>query len=185
MRREPKPLGRDGSFFTVDYDSVILSDFLNQEFKALVAYLRMFAKDFLRGFFDAEGYVSAVIDFGKGALVSILVGVANTNNEYLSSVARALSHLGIKTKIRRTNRRGEVMSIRGRSWIRKRDVYHCVVLGWVQVRSFCSLVGFHNEVKAEKLKDLIRIGSKSPEERFDWFMAHYEKRGRKWVKWAK
>jgi len=185
LGREPKPLGREGTFFTIQYDSVILSDFLNQDVETLVEYLRMFAKDFLRGFFDAEGYVSAVIDFRTSTLQTILVGVANTNTEYLSTVAGILSQLGIKTKIRPTNRRGEVMTIRGQSWIRKRDVYHCVVLGWVQVTSFSNLVGFHNEVKAEKLEDLIGIGIKSPHARFDWFMAHYQKRGRKWVKQAK
>jgi len=185
LGREPKPLGREGTFFTVQYDSVILSDFLNQDVETLVEYLQMFAKDFLRGFFDAEGYVSAVIDFRTSTLETILVGVANTNKEYLSTVVRILSQLGIETKVRPTNRRGEVMTIRGQSWIRKRDVCHCVVLGWVQVRNFSNLVGFHNEVKAEKLKDLIEIGNKSPHARFDWFMAHYEKKGRKWVKRAK
>lgn len=185
LERDPKPLGLDGAFYTVQYDSVILSDFLNQDVEALVEYLQTFVQDFLRGFFDAEGHVSAVIDFNSSALESILVGAANTNNEYLSSAAGILANLGIKAKIRRTNRRGEVMTIRGRSWIRKRDVYHCVIVGWVQVRNFCGLVGFHNEAKAEKLEDLVRIGNKSPQARFAWFMANYEKRGRKWVKRAR
>jgi len=185
LERDPKPLGRDGTFYTVQYDSVILSNFLNQDVETLVEYLQAFARDFLRGFFDAEGYVSAVIDFSRSALETILVGAANTNVEYLSSVARILSNLGIKNKIRRTNRRGQVMTIRGESWKRRRDVYHCVVVGWVQVRTFSSLVGFHNEAKAEKLKDLIQMRKKSPQARFGWFMAHYEKRGRKWTKRSK
>lgn len=55
LGREPKPLRRDGTFYTVDYDSVALSNFLDQDVEALVDYLKGLARDFLRGFFDAEG----------------------------------------------------------------------------------------------------------------------------------
>jgi len=46
LGRDPKPLDRDGTFYTVQYDSVVLSDFLNQDIATLVSYFKDFIPDF-------------------------------------------------------------------------------------------------------------------------------------------
>lgn len=185
LGRNPKPLSQNGAYFVVDYDSVVPSSFLNQDVETLVEYLKDFIKGFLQGFFDAEGYVSAVIDFKRGTLNSVVVGLANTNLEYHSIVKGILSDLRIDSRIRRTNRSGQEMRIHGRTWIRRKDVYHSVVIGWDMVNRFRCSVGFRNKAKAEKLEDLIQLRNEAPRERYDWFTAHYARRGRKWVKIAK
>ena len=127
LGREPKPLAMEGGFYVVQYDSVALSDFLHHDMEWLAEYLRDFVPDLLRGFFDAEGYVSPVINFERAPLDSVIVGAANTNMEYLKTVATLLSGLGIWSRMRATNKRGQTMTIRGKTWTRKRDVYHCLI----------------------------------------------------------
>lgn len=77
------------------------------------------------------------------------------------------------------------MTIRGKTWIRRSDVFHFVVISKDAVVRFNESVGFRNGVKAEKLRDLVSLIRKPPGERYGWFMAHYRKRGRKWVKSGK
>ena len=169
----------------VQYDSVVLSDFLNHDIGWLVEYLKDFVPDFIRGFFDAEGYVSAVLNFRKANLYSIIVGAANTNTQYLETVRDLLFGLGIRSRIRATNKRGQTMTIRGKTWIRKHDVFHCIVNGWADGAMFQEVVGFRNKAKAEKLGDLISLRNKPPHSRYDWFTANYAKRGRKWLRITK
>ena len=182
LGREAKPLGRDGTFFIVDYDSVILSVFLNQPLERLVAHFRGFESDFLRGFFDAEGYASCSVDSKKMTVSKFCVGVANTQLTYLQSVKTIFEQFAIRSVLRRTNKAGESMTIRGRTWIRRNDVYHLVVTGGVGIKTFRKTVGFHNPAKAQKLKDLVRLIGMRPDERYVWFQTRYERRGRKWVK---
>jgi DNA endonuclease len=169
LGRAPKPLGRDGTFYAVDYDSVALSNFLDQDAEKLVQYLEGYIGDFLRGFFDAEGYVSAVLDHKEKTLQTVLVGAANTNTKYLSIIKEALDNLGICSKIRMTNKRGQPMELRGKTWIRKNDAFHCVVLGWDRVKVFAGSVGFENKTKNMKLEDMIRLENKPPADRYAWF----------------
>jgi intein-encoded DNA endonuclease-like protein len=182
LGRRPKHYGRDGTFYTVDYDSVVLSDFLNQDVNDLVDYLKDFPGDFLRGFFDAEGYVSFAVNHQTKRAQRVVVGVANTNLEYLRRVRSLLSNLGIYGNVRRTNKQGTRMTIRGKTWIRKRDVYHLVVCRNDMVVKFRDKIGFHNSIKAEKLQDLVGLLPETPSERYVWFMAHYRKEGHKWLR---
>jgi len=50
------------------------------------------------------------------------------------------------------------------------------------VRMFHDQVGFWNPQKAIKLADLVVLGKMPPGARYDWFVAHYTKRGRKLVR---
>ena len=62
LGRAPKPLGLEGGFFVVQYDSVVLSDFLDYSIERLVECLRGFLSDSLGGSFDAEGWASGQVD---------------------------------------------------------------------------------------------------------------------------
>ncbi|MDE1852963.1 MAG: hypothetical protein KGI38_04345 [Thaumarchaeota archaeon] len=182
LGRAPKPFTRDGSFYVVDYDSVVLSDFLNKSAKWLANYLKEFKRAFLQGFFDAEGYASCQINYDAKLINSIVVGAANTNLNYLYVMRNLLKSQGISGTIHRTNKKGGEMTIRGRTWIRRHDVYHFVVQKSKDVFEFYMRIGFRNGPKAEKLEDLIGLQKRSPSERYAWFMAHYRKEGHKWVK---
>jgi hypothetical protein len=178
----PKPCSFDGMFYAVDYDSVMLSNFLNQPLVDLVKYLKGFEPDFLQGFFDAEGYASCRVDLEAKVIRGLMVGVANTNLDYLNWVRILLARLGIASSIHRTNRAGQVMTLRGRSWTRRYDVYHVLVTGEPQIRLFNKKVGFRNPSKADKLESLIRMMPMTTSDRFDWFTARYTRTGRRWLR---
>lgn len=182
LGRAPKPLGRDGAFYTVQYDSVVLSIFLNQDVEKLVEHLKDFARDFLQGFFDAEGYVTCNVDAAWHRVKGIHVGVANTDPDYLHAIRASLDALGFAPHLRVTNKEGRTMTIRGRTWVRRKNVYHLTIGGIGQVRRFRALVGFRNRTKAGKLDDLLLMSQMGPQRRFAWFTSRYRKEGRKWVR---
>jgi intein-encoded DNA endonuclease-like protein len=179
--RDPKRITTDASFYVVDYDSSVLYDYLAQPISALMPCVRAFRGDFLRGFFDAEGYVSIHADPVTRRL-SAVVGVANTNPRYLRLVRDLLMKMGIEAGMRITNRKGGLMTIRGRTWVRRNDVCHVVIRRYQSIRQFFSLVGFNNAAKQTRLKDLIFLLGLVPDERFDWFVNHYRRMGRRWYR---
>ena len=106
-----------------------------------------------------------------------------SNDEISKEAMRdLLLDLDLPSSIRRTNRRGEKMTIGGKTWTRRHDVHHVVVMGFNRVRKFRDEVGFWNPRKAVKLADLVELENMPPAARYGWFVSHYEKRGRKWVK---
>ncbi|MDV3292712.1 MAG: hypothetical protein LYZ70_00395 [Nitrososphaerales archaeon] len=184
LGREPKPILMDGTFYTIDYDTSVLYDYISQPLKRLEQCIQFFKADFLRGFFDAEGYVSCYVDASGKRLGGLIIGAANTNLEYLRIVRNHLARLGIKSSIRRTNRRGESMTIRGNTWVRKHDVCHLIIRRQGSIKKFFVRVGFRNRAKQGKLGDLISLLSLPQRQRYDWFVNHYAKRGRRWYKTA-
>ena len=182
LGREPKPWKFDGQFYSVDYDSVALSGFLNWRISRMIGYLKGFERDFLQGFFDAEGYVTCNVNQESKRLNGVHVGVANTNREYLRAVRRLLGFKGLRCHFRMTNRQGQSMTIRGKTWVRRHDVFHVTITSSDMVQCFGDLVGFRNTTKAEKLSDLLFVLELKPVERYDWFVSHYRKEGGKWLK---
>lgn len=184
LGRDPKPLGRDGTFYTVDYDSVALSTFLDQDFRTLVEYLRDF-KGFLQGFFDAEGHAICSVDMARRRVRNLTVGAANTNLDYLNHIGYLLARLGIDFRLYRTNKAGQKMVIRGQVWTRKHDVYHILVRGDARAEMSYRRVGFRNAQKAEKLSSLVEMIPTEPSQRFAWFTARYARKDRKWLRMKK
>jgi hypothetical protein len=103
--------------------------------------------------------------------------------DYLDLARRLLATLGIPSEIRMTNKAGQPMEIRGRTYIRKRNVFHVRVDETDSVKSFQDRVGFSIPEKKEKLADLVAMMSISDEwDRYDRFIDLYEKKGRKWMR---
>jgi intein-encoded DNA endonuclease-like protein len=182
LRRTPKQPSRDGTFFIVDYDSVALSNFLDQSVEKLVDHLKGFKRDFLRGFFDAEGYASCSVDTVRMKVSKFCVGAVNTRDEYLKPVKLMLEQIGLHPHLRRTNKAGQSMTIRRKTWIRKHDVYHVVMTIMPEIKKFQKIVNFRIPAKHQKLADMIRMFKMRPDERYVWFQARYARKGRKWVR---
>ena len=182
LGRAPKPLGMEGGFYVVQYDSVVLSEFLNHDIEWVVEYLKDFVSDFIRGFFDAEGYASCRVDLVAGRVPRMIVGAANTNLDYLDCVRRLLALRGIRPGLHRTNKAGQKMTIRGQTWIRKHDVYHLQISKNDEIMRFRKVIGFRNPTKADKLASLVRMIPMEPKERFVWFIARYARQGRRWLR---
>ena len=75
------------------------------------------------------------------------------------------------------------MSIRGRAFVRKHDVQHLIIRGSGAAQTFQASVGFAIPAKRDKLDDLTWVStSLESGEEYSWFLAHYEQRGRKWLR---
>jgi len=185
LKRAPKPIRLEGPFYAVDYDSVALSDYLERPLCELMIEVDGYGNDFLQGFYDAEGYVSGLVDRSTRRVNGISIGLANTRLEYLLTVSGLISGYGLHGRVKRTHRAGEAMTIRGRTWVRRNAVYHLVLQGVSYARVFQNKVGFRNPGKTRKLADLITVMEMAPEERYAWFTTHYRKEGWKWVRMDK
>lgn len=84
---------------------------IGRDVGVLVGYLKDFAPDLLRGFFDAEGYATCYVDAARARVGNFHLGVADADMTYLASVNELVRGMGISTKIRRTSRAGTQMRI--------------------------------------------------------------------------
>jgi intein-encoded DNA endonuclease-like protein len=183
LRTEPKPVKMEKGFYCVNYDSAVLYDYLQQPLTALMPLVDSLPAKFLRGFFDAEGYTSPRLDHGLRRFSGVAVGVANTNFEYLRCIEQNMERLGMRTFHQRTHAVGEKMTIRGKTFVRKRDVHHLRIVSDDSVQTFQGNVGFSIPVKKQKLDDLIWIrGNLDPEKGYEWFISHYELRNSRWIR---
>ena len=136
LRTIPKAITIEKGFYCANYDSAVLYDFLQESLKTLLPWIEKFPEAFLRGLFDAEGYVSAIMDHKRRTISSIVIGLANSNIEYLTLARKILRLGGIASSLNRTNQSGMPMTIRGRTYIRKNDVYHLRFFGAYKARHF-------------------------------------------------
>ena len=170
-------------FYNVNYDSAVLYDFLQQPLAKLLSIIDRWPNSFLRGFFDAEGYVSPILDHRGQNFNGIVVGAANTSFEYLVLVEKLLTSLGIHSKFISTNRRGETMTIRGNTFVRKHDVSHVVIKKLSDVEAYSAAIGFSIRQKENKLLDMMQARTElNRKEAYLWFVANYHLRNHKWIK---
>jgi len=183
LRTKEKPVTMEQEFYCVNYDSAVLYDYLQQPLELQTPLVESFSAMFLRGFFDAEGYVAPQLFHRSRTLGSVIVGAANRNLEYLGLARRLLANLGVSSRLRVTNKAGQEMEMRGNVYLRRRDVYHIISTKRKEVQAFQELVGFAIPKKREKLDDLVELATwENRNERYEWFVNHYERVGHKWVR---
>jgi len=105
LRTKPRRLTMEEEFHCVNHDSAVLYDYLQQPLERLLPVIESWPAAFLRGFFDAEGYVSPSLDHESKHFLGIMLGVVNTNPDYLGCVRRLLGNQGIQSTFRTTQRR--------------------------------------------------------------------------------
>ncbi len=183
LQTQPRKITMDHGFLSVVYDAAMLYDYLQQPLESLVSVIDSFPAKFLQGFFDAEGYASPLLNHSTCALSGLRVGVANTNMSYLSCVKKLLEDLGIHPKYHKTHSAGESMTIRGKTFVRKHEVYHLVIGDFSELVDFQEKIGFSIPAKKEKLSDIIRILTSADSwEAYEWWVSHYDLRNRRWIK---
>jgi len=182
LGREPIPISMEDAFYVADYDSVVLSGYLESPLALQMDCISGYKKEFLMGLFDAEGYATCAVNHDRRSVSSFQVGVANTRTDYICLIKDLLGELGITGKVRKTNRAGGKMTIRGKTWVRRHDVYHLIISTHEQIKRFLRLVGFSNRSKLEKLGDLVAMIGMPPKQRYPWFRDNYRRNGRKWVR---
>jgi hypothetical protein len=166
--------------YVVKYSSKQLVELLKKPLKSLLEFVFAFPREFLRGFFDAEGHV----DVGIKRYLFLSVGAENSNRTLLHRVKWLLeAALNIGSRIQHKRKRGSTKVIRGQAFVMRRTSYSLILSGTENVRRFAARVSFSIRRKTQKLKDaLLILATVVPRERpAAWKYLYYKKRG-EWVR---
>jgi intein-encoded DNA endonuclease-like protein len=167
--------------YIVKYFSRQLVQLLRQPLQNLLKLASVFPQDFLRGFFDAEGFVEVAAQ----DIFDLRVGVENTNRTLLSGAKHMLdTSFGINSTLRRKRRAGTLKTIRGESFLTRRASFRLLIGRLGDIRNFEQRIGFAISRKQRKLKDALGILQRISGERkrsFEW-REEYSKEGGEWAK---
>lgn len=140
--------------YIVKYSSRQLVELLRLPSKKLLELAFAFPREFLRGFFDAEGHV----DIGARKTFEIKVGVENSDKALLKEIRLLLlKGFNIKSNINRKRRSGSLKVIRGKSFRMRKTSYSLLFAQFRSLRSFDRRIGFSILRKDQKLKDALTI----------------------------
>ena len=167
--------------FVVRYSSRQLVNLLRLPLRKLLEIAFAYPREFLQGFFDAEGHV----DIAAGSEFRLHVGAENSDRLLLLRVKLLLKEVfGINSRINRKRKAGSVKVIRDQTFIMRRTSYSLVIRRLDDIKSFADQVGFCISRKTDKLKDALRIiASSKPRERCTTWEQCYIKKGGEWVKY--
>jgi len=165
--------------YVVRYSCKQLVKLLRLPLKKLLEIAFKFPREFLRGFFDAEGYVG--VGIGPGFHLS--VGAENTDKSLLLRVKQLLDELGIASRFVRKRNAGTIMVVRGECFVMRKTM-HSVIIGKVaDVKTFADKIGFTIHRKNQKLQDALSvITTCSPRARPARWKKLYSKEGGEWVR---
>jgi len=139
--------------YVVRYSCKPLVELLRLPLKELLEIALKFPREFLRGFFDAEGHV----DVGVGDQFHLAVGAENSNKSLLLRVKQLLAELGIASRFECKRKAGTIKVIRGEAFVMRKTTYSVIVGKVSDVREFAKKIGFSIHRKNQKLKDALSI----------------------------
>jgi ribonucleoside-diphosphate reductase alpha chain len=119
-----------------------------------------FYRGFLRGLFDAAGYVRCHPRQG------VRIGLALGDRRWLQAVQRMLLRLGIVSTIRLGRDGGAAMLWRARGGQGRRQPRHELVMGGQGAWRYAELIGFADAHKGRNLARLLSLGHGLPRQRF-------------------
>jgi intein-encoded DNA endonuclease-like protein len=166
--------------YVVKYSSKQLAKLLRLPLRKLLELAFAFPREFLRGFFDAEGHV----DVGAKESFSLATGAENSDKILLAKVRLLLRReFGISSRINRKRESGSLKIIRGKSFRMRRTSYSLMIRRLEDMKSFDRLVGFSIKRKDQKLKDALMISeSHRWKDRSTAWRLLYMKQTREWVR---
>ena len=169
--------------YIVKYSCRPLVRLLRGPLKKLFEIASAFPREFLRGFFDAEGFV----EVAAKTFFDARVGAENCNRTLLSGARRMLQvvfHISSTLHLKRNPT--SLKTIRGESFLTKRASYRLLIVRDDQIERFGSLVGFSIHRKMQKLEDVLNVlRTKKPKERTAAWKEIYLKRNGEWKRrWA-
>lgn len=165
--------------YVVKYSSKQLVELLRLPQSKLLEIAFAFPREFLRGFFDAEGHV----DVGINRYLQLSIGAENTDKSLLQRVRKLLKEMGINSRIDRKRTAGSVQVIRGREFKKRRTSYSLIIGKRDDIERIVERVGFSIQRKVGKVNDALSLNANvSPAERPQaWKQLYLKKRG-EWVK---
>lgn len=165
--------------YTVKYSSKQLAKLLRLSLKKLLEIALAFPHEFLRGFFDAEGYVNVTIT----KYLKLSVGVENSAKSLLLRVRKLLQELNMTSRLDRKREAGSIKVIRSKSFVMKRTSYSVVISRVDDVKRFAKEIGFSINRKVQKLDDaLFVIGACKAKSRPARWKQLYSKVRGEWVR---
>ncbi|HIE23844.1 MAG TPA: hypothetical protein EYP68_06410 [Candidatus Korarchaeota archaeon] len=182
-RDKPYFVGRlsDGRYYVQVRSRELADHLLNKE--NTLNYLKKRPREFIRAFFDCEGFVFGAV-CGKGAFTS-KIGASNTDRELLVLIRDKLMDLGIRMKITRSFSAGRVIvTSRGRTVARK-DCYVLYTTRSSDLIRFYRKIGFSIKRKMDKLRDIvyIRQNFKGKRAAIEWIRRYEYRRGEGRTRW--
>jgi intein-encoded DNA endonuclease-like protein len=140
--------------YVVKYSSKQLAKLLRLPLRKLLELAFAFPREFLRGFFDAEGHV----DVGAERIFGFHAGAENSDRVLLTKVRSLLQkEFGIDSRINRKRKSGSLKVIRGKSFKMRRTSYSLAIRRLEDLHKFDRQVGFSIVRKDLKLKDALAI----------------------------
>jgi intein-encoded DNA endonuclease-like protein len=161
LRRGPVPLwtarGRGGpndTFHVFSVGSWSLRSFLRRNLEVQLAVAMKFPREFLRGIFDAEGFVSV----GRcGNRIQVYVGIAMSDRRIIEAIRRILLvEFGIATS-GPYQKKGRPSMIQGHVAMFRRTTYEIRVSTHASVEKFAQVVGFSIRRKNRKLAGVLKL----------------------------
>ena len=141
----------------VEANSKSLYMFLKQPKEKLFEVAKEYPREFLRGFFDSEGYAFVDKHNPRRAYVS----ASNYDRDVLEFCQKLLGSLGIHSRIRIMRKAGTLSIIRGEQYFYRRDFHELRIYRVGSVRNYALSIGFTIKRKQIKLNDLLKTFEKS------------------------
>lgn len=168
--------------FYVEGSNKTLFQLLSSSKENLFFLAEKYPREFLRGFFDSEGFPTIY----AGKSFEVRVGVVNSDVGTLKFTKKLLQQLGMSSKIRRLYSRGYKLTIRGREYTSNVDMFILRISRFRDVLLFSEKVGFTAFRKSEKLQRAIELKTNyPPSEAINLWLQEYTKVGRTYVKRGK
>lgn len=139
--------------FVVKYSNMQLVKLLRLPMNKLLKTAFVHPRQFLQGFFDAEGHV----DISVTQNFKVRVGVENSDKYLLAKVRKSLRDLNMSSRLERKREAGSVKVIRNSSFVMKRTSFSVVISRLEGVRRFSEEIGFSIHRKVQKLADALSV----------------------------
>lgn len=140
--------------YIVKYSSKQLASLLNLPLKKLLRFAVAFPREFLLGFFDAEGH----IDVSARGTFTLCAGVENSNRELLTRIKRILrTDFQIESRLNRKRESGSLKVIRLQSFQMRKTSFSLLIRRLVCLEKFAEQIGFSILRKNQKLNDALTI----------------------------
>lgn len=146
--------GAGDLYYVFTVTSWALRKFLRGSLSALLAVALKYPRDFLRGVFDAEGFVSVGKD---GKRLRIYIGMAMSDRRILSTVQRTLiDYFGLKVTGPYRNKSGPRV-VQGHVAKFRRDVFVIHISSLQDIEGFATNVGFAMKRKRDRLREALNL----------------------------
>lgn len=147
---------KDGRYEVAAF-SLMLAEFLVQEFDNLKSFIEAYPSDFIRGFVDSEGWPNTT----AGKEFDIEVQISNSCKDILEHIKLLLQrHFDIKSVITPCRSPGTISFKNGKPIITRKQSYILRICNFEDVKQFAKYISFSIKSKLEKLKDGIIIREK-------------------------